>query len=118
MDEAGSDDITSVTADATGRRHAIRALGAAGMTMIAALGLHGAAAESRQHRSKHRRSRNSRKVHRKEAAGSNATATQQPDSGSKASAIQAEKTDNKIGPTGPTGPIGSHRSCRTRGSER
>ena len=75
--------------------------------MIAALGLHGAAAEQRQHRSMHRRSRNPRKAHRKEAAGSNATAAQHPDSGSNASAIQAEKTDNKIGPTGPTGLMGA-----------
>lgn len=106
MDNVVSDVTVDGRDEMTGRRNAVRALSAAGVAMIATLGLNGNAAERRRRRGKQHRARDEGKGRPKRAATSSSTDSQAAGSGSEGSAIQAEKTDKKIGPTGPTGPTG------------
>lgn len=104
MDETRFDESVKDLVSATDRRDALRSLGAAGMAFMAALGLNGAAAKKHNgggsKRGKGRQTKNQRK-------NRNQADLEQAPAASPNGAVQAEKEDNKVGPTGPPGPTGA-----------
>jgi hypothetical protein len=134
MDQTRFDQSLNVLADSTGRRDAVRALGAIGTALLAALGLANGSAADKQHtsggqggghshknRSTHsnrNRNRNRHQHRNRGNAGRNGgedTANDDAQGGPTGAsgpagpdnALQADRTrKTKRGPTGPTGPTG------------
>jgi hypothetical protein len=120
MDETHFDESVKLLTSAAGRREAISSLGAAGIALLAALGLNGAAAKNKnqsndgggkgvgtgRHSKKQRRRRTKgndtpgQDGRQQEADKTNPTAN---------GAVDAEGIGllRKVGPTGPTGPTGA-----------
>jgi hypothetical protein len=97
-------------AGAAGRREALRTLGAAGLGLLAALGLNTTAAKKNkdgggQDGGKGRNKKN-RKKNRPLRTGNQRPAGPDGTPPEATGAVQAQANDKKIGPTGPTGPTG------------
>jgi hypothetical protein len=119
MDETRFDRSVKVLAGAADRRDALRSLGAAGMALLAALGLGDASAKRHDTRGgkggsiKHQLKNRSRKRNRgrtqPQGPSDDAPEAIREEAAQQRGAVQAErkrKGKTKRGPTGPTGPTG------------
>lgn len=117
MDETRFDRSISVIADPAGRRAALRTLGAAGVGLLAAVGLANGSGDAKGQRSKrrkvaHKHNKNKNRGKAKKQRSSPEQALASPEVTPAApSGVPEEKglvSDilKKLGPTGPTGPTG------------
>jgi hypothetical protein len=102
MDQPLFDEATQPLADATDRRNALRSLGAAGVGLLAALGL-AEVGEAKEGKDGRRKGRNHKAKRNQRASGRNAPVSAQvgPPDGLPA------PLQGPTGPTGPTGPAGA-----------
>ncbi|MGH2618840.1 MAG: hypothetical protein ACRDJC_26730 [Thermomicrobiales bacterium] len=116
MESFRFDESVKVLAEATDRRDALRSLGAAGMALLAALGLNGATAREKtkgggknggkdHHRKHQRKNRAKGGRNQRQADPEQVPDNAAPDANG---AVEAEGIGlfRKVGPTGPTGPAG------------
>ena len=115
MTKTGVDQTVQPPTSVAGRRDALRSLGAAGVALLAAQGLHDAAAKNGNGGGKGRRPRNRRKD-RPRRAGTPRPAGQNPAPAEALDGpVKAQGNDKKLGPTGPTGPTGPRGEAGAQG---
>jgi hypothetical protein len=114
MTKTGVDETVQLSTTAAGRRDALRSLGAAGVALLAAQGLHDAAAKNGNGGGKGRDSKKRKKT-RPGRAGTPRPAGQDSAPAEADGAVQAQANDKKDGPTGPTGPTGPRGEAGAQG---
>jgi hypothetical protein len=106
MTEHDVADVPKALSGSSGRRDALRSVGAAGAALLAALGLRDAAAKKGNGGGEGRHRKN-RKKNRPRQADKSSPASPAPAPSEADESVQAQANDKKLGPTGPTGPTGA-----------